>query len=107
MADSDLGVVWKLDTNVEKVIDVDETNPSPSMPMGVNGIKIRDGFLCWSNTGPKLFCGVKVDGHGKAIGDVEILEKEIVIADFVFDRKGNSWVCCHSENTLGVIRKVG
>jgi len=112
IADSDAGVVWKLNVNegtVEKLIDVEEMKPPPppSIPMGINGIKIRDGYLYWSNTGQQFFCRIKIDDEGKTSGSVEVLEREIIVDDFVFDRKGNAWVTCHAVNTLGVVKAAG
>jgi hypothetical protein len=112
IADSEAGVVWKVNVNngeVEKLIEVDEMKspPPPSMPMGVNGVKIRDGYLYWSNTGQQLFCRIKMDSKGMTSGSVEILEREIIIDDFVFDKKGNAWVACHPVNTLGVVKPGG
>jgi hypothetical protein len=50
-----VGVVWKVNVkngNVEKVIEFDEMKPPPppALQMGINGVKVRDGYLYWSNT---------------------------------------------------------
>ncbi|KAE9373968.1 hypothetical protein N431DRAFT_233856 [Stipitochalara longipes BDJ] len=112
IADSDVGVVWKVNVKegtVEKLIDVDEMKspPPPSLPMGINGIKIRDGYLYWSNTGLQLFCRIKIDGEGKTSGPVEVLERDIIIDDFIFDKNGNAWVTNHPVNTLSVVKAGG
>ncbi|KAN0098155.1 hypothetical protein V8E51_013818 [Hyaloscypha variabilis] len=112
VADSEVGVVWKVSINdgkVEKLIDVDEMKspPPPALPMGINGIKIRDGYLYWSNTGKQLFCRIKTDDEGKTSGSVEVLERDIIIDDFIFDKKGNAWLTHHPVNTLGVLKAGG
>lgn len=112
IADSEIGVVWKVNINdgkVENIIDVDEMKPPPppELQMGINGLKVRGGYLYWSNTGFKLFCRIKIDGEGKATGPVEVLERDIVIDDFVFDKKGNAWLTTHGMNTLAVVKPGG
>jgi hypothetical protein len=112
IADSTVGVVWKVNVNdgkVEKIVDVDEMKPPapPGLPLGINGIKIRDGYLYWSNTGLQLFSRVKIDGQGKATSPVEVLEREVLIDDFVFDKKGNAWLTQHGLNTLAVVKAAG
>lgn len=112
IADSEIGVVWKIainDGKVENIIEVDEMKPPPppALQMGINGLKVRDGYLYWSNTGFKLLCRIKIDGEGKATGPVEVLERDIVIDDFVFDKKGNAWLTTHGMNTLAVVKPGG
>jgi hypothetical protein len=112
IADSEIGVVWKANVNdgkVENIIEVDEMKPlpPPALQIGINGLKVRDGYLYWSNTGLKLFCRIKIDGEGKAIGPVEFLERDILIDDFVFDKKGNAWLTTHGMNTLAVVKPGG
>jgi len=111
VADSDVGCVWKIGVNdgkIENLIEVDEMKPPtpPALPMGINGIKVHDGYLYWSNTGKMLFCRVKIDADGKAAGAPETLETETLVDDFVFDKKGNAWLAQHSVNVIGVV-KVG
>ncbi|CZR65099.1 uncharacterized protein PAC_14999 [Phialocephala subalpina] len=112
IADSQIGVVWKVNINdgkVENIIEVDEMKPPPppALQMGINGLKIRDNYLYWSNTGLMLFCRIKIDGAGKATGPVEVLERGILIDDFVFDKKGNAWLATHGMNTLAVVKPSG
>lgn len=112
IADCDVGLVWKVDVNdgkVEKIIEVDEMKPPtpPALPIGINGLKVRDGYLYWSNTGLQLFCRIKIDAEGKATGPVEILERNILIDDFVLDKKGCAWLTTHGLNTLAVVKPGG
>jgi sugar lactone lactonase YvrE len=112
VADSTVGVVWKVHVNdgkVEKLVDVEELKAPapPALPLGANGIKIRDGYLYWSNTGLQLFSRVKIDGEGKTTGPVETLQRDLVIDDFVFDKKGNAWLTTHGLNTLLVVTATG
>lgn len=111
-ADSEVGGVWKLnvkDGSCEIAIEVDEMKfaPPPALSMGVNGIKIRDGHLYWSNTSKAIMCRIKIDGHGKAIGKAEVLEENVVVDDFVFDAKGNAWLATNPVNTVAVLKEKG
>jgi sugar lactone lactonase YvrE len=94
---------------LEKVIEVDEMKlpQPPALQMGINGLKVHDGYLYWSNTGKQLFCRIKIDGEGKAAGTAEILERDIVIDDFCFDKHGNAWVTEHGLNVVGVVKASG
>jgi sugar lactone lactonase YvrE len=111
MADSQAGAVWKLDVATGKhevAIEVDEMK-SPAgaiIPLGVNGIKVRDGYLYWTNSGAMTFCRVKIDSNGKAVGKVEIIATNILADDFTFDKTGNAWLVTAINNTVAVV-KVG
>ena len=111
IADSEVGCVWKFDVQTgehDMAIQVDEMKvPKEGLPMGINGIKIRDGYLYWSNTGMKYFCRIKIDEDCKAIGTTEILAKECLIDDFIFDKKGNAWLAQNTLNTVGVVKVDG
>jgi sugar lactone lactonase YvrE len=112
IADSVNGIVWKVNVNdgkVEKVIELDEMKPPPppALQIGINGIKVRDGYLYWSNTVKMLFCRIKIDEEGKPTGSVEVLERDILIDDFCFDNHGNAWLTQHGLNVLGVVKAAG
>ncbi|KAH6723665.1 hypothetical protein DL95DRAFT_447912 [Leptodontidium sp. 2 PMI_412] len=112
IADSEIGSVWKLnvkDGKHEIAIQVDEMKPPPppGLPMGINGIKIRDGYLYWTNTGEKTFCRVRIDEYAKAVGDVEVLERDTLVDDFVFDDQGNAWLAQNVMNVIGVRKDTG
>jgi hypothetical protein len=111
IADSALGLVWKVDVNTGShsvAIQVDEMKPpAQGLPMGINGIKIRDGYLYWTNTGEKFFCRIKIDEHGNAVGGTEILVLDCLGDDFVFDKKGDAWITHHGLNTVGAVKAGG
>jgi hypothetical protein len=112
VADSEVGAVWKVNVNdgaVEKVITLDEMKPPPppAMQMGINGLGVRDNYLYWSNTAKQLFCRIKIDEGGKPVDAVEILERDLLIDDFCFDKRGNAWVTEHGLNVLGVVKSAG
>lgn len=111
-ADSEKGAVFKIDIASGKheiAIAVDDMkNPeNPTVPIAVNGIKIRAGYLYWTTTSKALFCRIKIDEDGTAAGDVEILEQGLIGDDFCFDHKGNAWLAQNPLNTVGVIKAQG
>jgi hypothetical protein len=111
IADSEFGGVWKVDVasgKHEMVIQVDEMKiPAQGMPMGINGLKIRDGYLYWTNTGRRQFCRIKVDSDGKAVGGAEVVAEDCLGDDFVFDKEGNAWITQNILNTVVVVNVKG
>lgn len=109
VADSELGAVWKVNVNdgtSENVIDVEEMKfaPPPALSLGINGIKIRDGYLYWSNTSKNTICRVKIDENGKAVGDVEVVVEHLNVDDFVFDKAGNGYFATNVWNSVVVVK---
>lgn len=112
LADSIRGLVWKLNVNTGEVsnfLEVPETKaaPPPARPTAINGLKVRDGYLYWSNTSAQTFCRIAISSAGEPAGETEILARDCLIDDFVFDREGNAWLAQHNLNCVSVIRKDG
>lgn len=108
IADSEVGCVWRVEVGsgaYEKVLDMEEMKPlkPPGLNIGINGIKVRDGWLYWSNTGKKTFSRVGIDEE-KQVGDVEVLVRDCLVDDFCFDKNGNAWLATNVLNTVAVIR---
>ena len=78
--------------------------PVQGLPIRINGIKIRDRYLYWTNTGEKIFCRIKIGEHSNAVGGTEILVLDCLSDDFVFDKKGDAWITHHGLNTVGVVK---
>lgn len=107
ISDAYLGVVWKLDTKTGKyevILDEPEMKdaPNPVTILGINGIKLRQGFLYFTCSTQEIFARVAIDADGtkKAGTKVEILATEIFGDDFTFDRDGNAWIAADPVNTL-------
>lgn len=111
IADSGLGLVWAVDPKTAKYsvfVEVKEMKPpAEGMPLGINGIKIRDGCLYWTNSGQQLFCRIAIGEAGKPEGETQIVKEGIFGDDFVFDGEGNAWVAQNVFNTVGVLIKDG
>jgi sugar lactone lactonase YvrE len=107
ISDAYLGVIWKLDTKTGKyevILDEPEMKdaPNPVTVLGVNGIKLRQGFLYFTCSTQEIFARVAINADGtKKVGTkVEILASGIFGDDFALDRDGNAWIAADPVNTL-------
>lgn len=102
-ADSNLGAVWKVDLRTgaygvafaDPLFETRADLPASGGNLGIDGIKIRDGYLYWANSIRNLLGRVKINGKGEKTGPVEVLamvENTIEIDDFDFDNRGNIWI---------------
>ena len=111
IADTDLGGVWKINVGSgehDMAIQIDEMmKPAAGLHMGINGIKIRDGYLYWTNTGRKQCSRIKIDGDSKAAGGAEVLAEDCLADDFCFDEGSNVWITQNVLNTIVVLKESG
>lgn len=109
VADSALGVVFKVDVaagTYNVAIDIPEMKApgGPGLQIGVNGIKVRDGWLYFSNSGNQSLNRVKIYRNGTVHGAVEVLATGLgLLDDFTIDEKGRVWIALNSGNQLGVL----
>lgn len=113
IADSFLGGVWEVD--VEKGtyklgIVMAEMKPTsgPGFSIGVNGIKVKDGYLYFDNTAQETLSRIAIDpGSGTVSGAAEVLASGIEPDDFVFGKGDLIWIAQNSLNTISVLLKNG
>ncbi|KAF4493499.1 hypothetical protein FAGAP_10381 [Fusarium agapanthi] len=101
-ADSVRGEILHIDTTTGKIrvaIQNKELTPSVdgSYGLGVNGIKIYQNHLYFTNTDRQTFGRMKIDKLGNKVGDVEILYRlekgsSSIPDDFAMDKNGNVYV---------------
>ncbi|PLB46501.1 NHL repeat-containing protein [Aspergillus steynii IBT 23096] len=102
ISDSRVGGIFRVDTDTGAV-DIawkDELLTAPSdaaMPIGVNGLKVRDGYVYFTNTAQGLFGRAAIDDRGDKIGDVEVVTRIETDGDdrwddFAFDKSGVAYV---------------
>ncbi|KAG7418152.1 hypothetical protein Forpe1208_v004189 [Fusarium oxysporum f. sp. rapae] len=77
-ADAERGEILRIDTttgHVEVAIKDKALAPVPGgpFPVGVNGIKIFNDYLYFTNTAHQSFNRVKIDDMGNKLGDFEVL----------------------------------
>ncbi|KAJ4402449.1 hypothetical protein N0V91_007162 [Didymella pomorum] len=116
IADSQFGLLFRLDTRrgtYEIIADRPEFKPQPerfnkTVGFGINGVKIRDGFLYFSNTNLVNIYRVPItkdgylDGHGKASVELyaDLNSVTTFIDDFEIGPDGTVWVVTNDDNTL-------
>ncbi|KAF9779129.1 hypothetical protein IL306_002357 [Fusarium sp. DS 682] len=114
-ADAERGEILRIDTttgNVEVAIKHEALAPVPGgpFPVGVNGIKIFNNYLYFTNTAHQSLNRVEVDDMGSRLGHFEIvakLEKGSVYApdDFAIDGEGNSYVVYWQDRLVKITPK--
>ena len=121
-ADSVGGQIFRVNTRTRRV-DVPISNPAllggggnPSLPIGVNGLKIFGSYVYFTNSGLGTFGRVKIDRKGNKIGKIEILARSAqdggVVSrrnawdDFDFDISGNAYVALHAYSFVKITPKL-
>ena len=105
VADSIAGAVWRLNVltgEVRRIIDIPALHaPSPDFPLGVNGIKVRDGTLYFTNSGASALYRLPIHEDGTAAGNVSVVASGLAICDdFILNRKGDAFVALHGPGEL-------
>ncbi|KAF2183463.1 hypothetical protein K469DRAFT_582736 [Zopfia rhizophila CBS 207.26] len=111
IADSNAGNVILLDTTTGKsevVLDHESMKPVPGapIPIGINGLKIHDGYLYYTNSFQETLSRVKVDRKtGTAVGAFETVATNLPLADdFDVAKDGTAFV---TQNYGNVVNRVG
>lgn len=76
--------------------------------LGIDGVKIRGGYLYWSNTSTVTLYMIAIDaeGHpvsGTAVETVGTVASATSMDDFAFDAEDNIWVTTNFDNMLGAV----
>jgi hypothetical protein len=110
VADSTAGLVFRVDTKtgaVETAVQVPEMAPAAnaSSPVGINGIKIRGGYLYFDNSYAASIYRVKITSAGFAaegatVETVAKITEEGFLDDFTFDADGSLWIASNRGRTL-------
>ena len=113
-ADSQAGTVVRVDTSdgTNTVVQKDATmgyDPSSGKPVGINGLRVRNGYLYFTNLNLNIFVRVPINSDGTARGEYETLVTNTVGAydDFAVDVFGQFFVCQGVSNTLAEITVRG
>ena len=110
-ADSIGGQIFRVNTRTGAV-DVPIADPAlgsggnTNIPLGINGLKIYNGYVYFTNSDRGTFARVKIDAQGNKAGDFEVLAtllqngcvatRSNTYDDFTFDECGNTYVALHS-----------
>ena len=112
VADSGAGVVYSLNVRSGKaaiVIDDPTMKPlSETLPIGVNGLKIRDRNLYFTNLQQGLFARIPIKGDGIAAGPAVVLSRDVKGADdFALDPSGDAFIAENGQNSLALLSPEG
>ena len=114
LADSQSGTVIRVDTSqgTYTVVQKDPTMegiPTARVTIGINGLRIRDGYLYFTNTNKNLLVRVPINPDGTARGAYETLVVNTVgtFDDFALDVFGEFFNCQGAGNTLAKITVKG
>lgn len=111
VADNGVSRVWRVDLKTgkyETAAEVPEMKPLPNatLPIGVNGLKIRNGHLYFSNSNLASIFRLPLDRSGLA---AEGAQATLVakfdadnVDDFLIDEKGKYWAATNFDNTVAV-----
>lgn len=112
IADSRVGAVWRVNTtdgNVAMAYQGDLLLPpeNATVPIGINGLKISNGYVYFTSTAKNLFARIAVTDDGVMHGEVETVailvpgEEEYDWDDFVIDASGEIAYMAQSPNAVG------
>ena len=112
VADSKLGAIWSVNvkTRTCEILIQDSLMNASADPssLGVNGIKIFNGFLFFTNTQAGTFSRVSIDANGAAIGAAEVVQTGLITADdFIFDMAGDAYIAQDAANVLTKVSAGG
>ncbi|KZW03611.1 hypothetical protein EXIGLDRAFT_721801 [Exidia glandulosa HHB12029] len=104
-ADTNLGLVYKIDTTTGKsstVLTGEAFEAPPAIPMGVNGLQYdaTSSTLYFSNTGTGTLCRVPLALDGSAAGRVETLAKDLHIPDDFILLAGNALIAVNQIRSI-------
>lgn len=111
-ADSHDSCLHRINT-LTRVVDIAFADPllghGPTFEVGINGLKISNGYVYFTNSGQGTFARVKINDNGSKAGDVEIVarlagEPRIGHAfdDFTLDFDGNAYVTLHNNEIVKI-----
>ena len=110
IADSGAGAVYRLDvkTKEAKVVIQDPTmSPVAPSPIGVNGLKIRNGNLFFTSSSQKLFVKIPINPNGTPAGPAVKLSTDALADDFTLDAKGDAFLAENGANNLAFLGPEG
>ncbi|KAI1075523.1 hypothetical protein F5B20DRAFT_585119 [Whalleya microplaca] len=116
ISDSFLGSLWRLDTQTgryESVMKVTEmgVKDGAEFPIGINGVKVRDGYVYWTNSALVEIFRTRIDGRGYPVSNTTVEKIATIDApmldDFAIDKSGLLWVATNAGDTVDIVRPNG
>ncbi|KAB8276004.1 hypothetical protein BDV30DRAFT_247153 [Aspergillus minisclerotigenes] len=93
ISDSSLGLIWRVDIQqgTYGIMIRDNTTATSTAlgpNLGVNGIRILDGYLYYVNSPQRSFYRVRVDESGNTVGQPETIAQGVLADDFTVTSSG-------------------
>lgn len=109
IADSRVGAVWRVNTTDGDVAIAYQGElllppENATVPIGINGLKVSNGHVYFTNTAKNLFARIAVTDDGVMHGEVDtiaVLGQEYDWDDFVIDSSGEIAYMAQSPNFVG------
>ncbi|KJK78774.1 hypothetical protein H634G_05588 [Metarhizium anisopliae BRIP 53293] len=112
-ADSKTGRVYRVNTlngEVDIALEDDGFTPGPrpnSVPLGINGIKVFNGYLYLTNSGQGFVARIKINDFGDKAGDLEIittlpLDPPKTPDDFSIAKDGTIYLGAHLDTLVKI-----
>ncbi|KAK5175735.1 uncharacterized protein LTR77_000874 [Saxophila tyrrhenica] len=103
VADADKGLIWRVSTTTGAhtiaISDPAFKYTSPLVPIGVNGLKILDDELYFTNLAANLIARIPITANGSASGSVQKVSTETLLPDD-FALAGDGTIYAAGYNTL-------
>ncbi|KAF2762202.1 hypothetical protein EJ05DRAFT_473120 [Pseudovirgaria hyperparasitica] len=105
-SDSLKGVIWKIDTKsgaAEIFLDDPALKPvqdGTSLLLGINGLKVQNTDIYFTNSFQQLYGRVKLDRKGEIVGEVEILAQGFFADDLDVDAHGDAYIGTNIGNSI-------
>lgn len=112
IADSPKGVAWKVNTKTgDYSIALNDTTMLPAegqaLPLGVNGLKVLDGYVYYSSTTRMEYCRVKVHDDATAAGDYEVIASGFLPDNLDVARDGTAYIATDPQNSVVRVTPYG
>ncbi|KAL9024318.1 MAG: hypothetical protein Q9196_006605, partial [Gyalolechia fulgens] len=113
LADSVGGELWKVNVRTAAVTNVipDEPLlkpiPGSALELGINGVRIRDGVLYFTNTNLEILNRVALNPDGTAAGPATSIASGLAVDDFALDAKGQAYLFLNTKNQVAKVAVPG
>jgi hypothetical protein len=112
IADSPKGAIWKVDTKSGQYeVAMNDTTMMPAkgqaLPLGINGLKVVDGYVYYSSTTRMEFCRVKVNDDATPAGDFEVIASGFLPDNIEVTSDGTAYIATDPQNSVVRISPYG